>query len=59
MLLKEIMKSKGVKQKWLAFKLGVSEVTVSNWVNEKSIPSKKSIQKLSEVLDVPLKDLLN
>lgn len=59
MLLKEILKSKGVKQKWLAFKLGVSEVTVSNWVKEKSIPSQKSLEKLSALLDLPLKDLLN
>lgn len=59
MLLKEILKSKGVKQKWLAFKLGVSEVTVSNWVKEKSIPSQKSLEKLSALLDIPLKDLLN
>lgn len=59
MLLKEILKSKGVKQNWLAFKLGVSEVTVSNWVKEKSIPSQKSLEKLSEVLNVPLKELTN
>lgn len=59
MLLKEILKSKGVKQKWLAFRLGVSEVTVSNWVKEKSMPSQKSLEKLSEILDVPLKELLN
>jgi transcriptional regulator with XRE-family HTH domain len=59
MLLKEIIKSKGVKQKWLAAKLGVSEVTVSNWVKEKSVPSKKNYEKLSELLNVPLKELIN
>jgi transcriptional regulator with XRE-family HTH domain len=59
MLLKEIIKSKGVKQKWLAAKLGVSEVTVSNWVKEKSVPSKKNYEKLSELLNVPLKDLMS
>jgi transcriptional regulator with XRE-family HTH domain len=59
MLLKEVLKSKGVKQKWLAYKLGVSEVTVSNWVKEKSIPSQKSLEKLSEVLNIPLRELMN
>lgn len=59
MLLKEILKSKGVKQKWLAYKLGVSEVTVSSWVKEKSTPSQKSLNKLSEVLNIPLKELQN
>lgn len=59
MLLKELFKSKGIKQKWLAGKLGVSEVTVSNWVKEKSHPSLKNLEKLSEVLGTPLKELIN
>lgn len=59
MLLKEILKMKGVKQKWLASKLGVSEVTVSNWVKKKSIPSQTNLEKLSELLGVPLKELIN
>jgi transcriptional regulator with XRE-family HTH domain len=59
MLLKELFKTKGVKQKWLALKLGVSEVTISNWVNEKSVPSKKHLEKLSVVLSIPLKELMN
>lgn len=59
MLLKELFKSKGIKQKWLAQKMGVSEVAVSNWVKEKSMPSQKNFQKLSELLNVPLKDLVN
>lgn len=57
-LMKELLKTKGIKQKWLAQKLGVSEVTVSNWVQEKSVPSKKNMEKLSEILDVSLKDLM-
>ncbi|HOX77169.1 MAG TPA: helix-turn-helix transcriptional regulator [Bacteroidales bacterium] len=59
MLLKELLKSKGIKQKWLANKLGVSEVTVSNWCTAKSIPDKVNLQKLSVVLDVPVKTLMN
>ena len=59
MLLKELFKSKGIKQKWLAQKLGVSEVTVSNWVKEKSHPSEKNLKKLCALLDVSLKELIN
>ena len=59
MLLKELFKSKGIKQKWLASKLGVSEVTISNWVKEKSVPSKIHLEKLSELLNVPIQELAN
>ncbi|MCF8362392.1 MAG: helix-turn-helix transcriptional regulator [Prolixibacteraceae bacterium] len=59
MLLKELLKSKGLKQKWLAGKLGVSEVTVSNWCSAKSTPKKEHMQKLSELLNVPLKSIMN
>jgi len=59
MLLKEILKSKGVKQKWVAFRLGVSDVTVSNWIKGKNEPSKKHLVKLSDLLGIPLKDLMN
>ena len=58
-MLKEILKIKGVKQKWLANKIGVSEVTVSNWVKGKTQPSDKNYQKMSEALDIPIKDLMN
>lgn len=58
-MLKELLKLKGVKQKWLANKIGVSEVTVSNWVKEKSTPSDKNYQKISEALNISLKDLMN
>lgn len=58
MLLKEILKSKGLKQNWLASKIGVSEVTVSNWCAGKSIPKKTHLQKISELLDVPLKTIV-
>ena len=56
-MLKELLESKGLKQKWLAQKLGVSEVTISNWVKEKSTPSKKNIEKICEIMEVSPKDL--
>ena len=59
MLLKELLKAKGLKQKWLANKMGVSEVTVSNWCAGKSVPKKAHLQKLSELLEVPIKSIVN
>lgn len=58
MLLKELLKTKGVKQNWLASKIGVSQVTLSNWVKDKSNPSQKNLEKLSEVLNVSIKELI-
>jgi transcriptional regulator with XRE-family HTH domain len=57
MLLKELLKTKGIKQKWLSQKMGVSEVTVSNWVKEKSFPSKENLIKLGSLLDVSINEL--
>ena len=59
MLLKELLKSKGLKQKWLANKMGVSEVTVSSWCAGKSVPRREHLQKLSELLEVPIKTIVN
>lgn len=59
MVLKDLIKTRGVKQRFIANKLGVSEVTVSNWVKEKSVPSQKHLEKLSEILNIPIKELIN
>lgn len=58
-MLKDIIKSKGLKQSYLAQRMGVSVVTMSNWVKEKSSPNKKNLEKLSELLEVPKKDLVH
>ena len=58
-MLKEIIKSKGMKQTFIAQKIGVSVVTVSNWVQEKSTPSEKHLKKLCELLNVSVKDLVH
>jgi repressor LexA len=38
MIIKDLIKSSGFKQKWIAEQLGVSEITISNWVSGKYIP---------------------
>jgi len=57
MLLKELLQAKGLKQKWLADKIGVSEVTVSSWCSGKSIPQKERLKELSKILKVPVKNI--
>lgn len=58
-ILKQLIQSKGMKQKWLAQKIGVSEVTLSNWVNGKAVPKKEHLEKLCEILEINTDILLN
>ncbi|MFB9862452.1 helix-turn-helix transcriptional regulator [Rufibacter immobilis] len=58
-MIKDIIKTRGIKQKWLASKLGVSEVTVSNWCSGKTIPTDDHYQKISAVLEVEITVLKN
>ena len=56
-MLKKYIKAKGVKQKWIADKVGVSEVTLSNWVKMKTTPSDDNMEKLSKVLDLDISEI--
>ena len=51
-MLKELIKSRGIKQQWLAEQIGVTRLTISNWVNGKYIPKPEHIEKLAEILNV-------
>jgi transcriptional regulator with XRE-family HTH domain len=57
MKLKTLLDEKGIKQKWLAQKLGVSEVTVSSWCLGRSKPRQKHINQLSILLETS-KDII-
>lgn len=48
-----------MKQRFIAEKLGVSEVSVSNWVKGKTIPSDEHLSKLCLILDVQFDKLRN
>lgn len=56
-MLKDYIKAKGVKQKWIADKVGVSEVSLSNWVKMKTTPSDDNMEKLSKVLDLDISEI--
>lgn len=58
-ILKQLIQSKGVKQKWLAQKMGVSEVTISSWVSGKTTPKEEHLKKLCDILEVSPETLSN
>lgn len=50
---------KGLSQAALGKLLGVQAQTISNWENGKSEPNLKTINKLCEVLNIPLYSLIS
>ena len=57
--LKEILEEKGIKQKFIADKLGVSVSSVSLWVMGKTQPTIPNLKKLAEVLNVDVSLIIN
>ena len=51
-LFKKLIQTRGVKQKWLAQQIGVSEVTMSNWMRGSYKPSDENLKKVAKVLDM-------
>lgn len=56
--IKEILEEKGIKQVWLANKLGKSFNTVNGYVQNRKQPSLKSLYKIADILRVDAKELL-
>jgi transcriptional regulator with XRE-family HTH domain len=57
--IKEILQSQGRSQTWLAKHVGKSYVIVTNYCNNKSQPSIQTLHKISEILSVDIRDLLD
>lgn len=57
LLLKELLKEKGITGKELAEKVGVTEASISNLAKGDSIPRKDLLLKIANILDVDVKDL--
>ena len=57
--LKEILEERGIKQKFIADKLGVSVSAVCLWVKGTSQPSIVNLKKLSEILSVDVSLIIN
>lgn len=61
-VLQQLIQTRGVKQKWLAQQIGVSEVTISNWMRGNYKPTDENLKKIAEVLNMDLqllKDAIN
>jgi transcriptional regulator with XRE-family HTH domain len=56
--IKEILESKGIKQTWLAEKLGKSFNMVNSYVQNRRQPSLEILYKIAELLHVEAKELL-
>lgn len=57
--LKEVLAEKGIKQKYIAEKLGLSDSAISLWVKGKAHPSLSNLKKLSDILSVDVTLLIN
>ncbi len=56
--IKEVLNEKGIKQTWLAEKLGKSFKIVNNYACNRSQPSLETLYKIAEILQVDAKELL-
>ena len=56
--IKEVLEEKGIKQTWLADKLGKSFNTVNSYVQNRQQPRLEVLGEIAKILDVSLKDLI-
>lgn len=56
--IKEVLNEKGIKQIWLAEKLGKSYNMVNSYVQNRRQPSIKDLYKIGQILNIEAKDLL-
>lgn len=56
--IKEVLEAKGIKQTWLAEKLGKSYNMVNGYVQNRQQPRLEVLYKIAKILEVGVKDLL-
>lgn len=56
--IKEVLSEKGIKQVWLAEKLGKSYNMVNSYVQNRRQPSLEVLYHISEILGVDVKELI-
>jgi putative transcriptional regulator len=57
--IKEILEEKGIKQTWLAEKLGKSYNMVNGYVQNRQQPRLEVLFEIAKILDVEVKDLIS
>ena len=56
--IKEVLTERGIKQKWLAEKLGKSYNMVNSYVQNRRQPSIEILFEIGEILEIDTKELL-
>jgi len=56
--IKEVLKEKGIKQIWLADKLGKSYNMVNGYVQNRQQPRLEVLNDIAEILDIDIKELI-
>lgn len=56
--IKEVLEEKGIKQKWLAEKLGKSYNMVNSYIQNRQQPRVEILFEIARILDVEPKELL-
>jgi len=56
--IKEVLEEKGIKQTWLALELGKSYNMVNSYVKNRRQPSLEILNKIAEILNIDIRDLL-
>jgi len=54
-----ILKERGLKQKWLAEKLGMTNVVVNLYVQNKNQPKLDTLIRIAQILDVDIEKLID
>ena len=53
----KLIDDRGLKRKWVAEKVGVSDKQISNWVTGRSYPTAEKLFTLADLLGVKVDDL--
>lgn len=56
--IKEVLEEKGIKQVWLAERLGKSFNTVNGYVQNRTQPSLETLYEIATILNIDAKELL-
>jgi transcriptional regulator with XRE-family HTH domain len=56
--IKAVLKERGIRQTWLAKKLGKSYNMVNSYVQNRSQPSLEDLNKIANILNIDIKELI-
>lgn len=56
--IKEVLEERGIKQTWLAEKLGKSYNMINSYVQNRSQPSLETLNQIAELLNIDIRELI-